>query len=122
MFLKYNFFTILWMGIILLLTLVTGENKANMEYPHFDKVIHLLSFCVLTFFMIIGFTKQDRYSSLRFNANRYAILVSIVYGVLLELLQWFISGRSLKVLDIVSDSIGCILGYYLFVLVYRVLK
>lgn len=110
------------MGLILLLTLVTGQNKANMEYPHFDKVIHLLSFCVLTFFMIVGFIKQDRYSLLRFNATRYAILISIVYGVVLELLQWFISGRSLKVFDVVSDAVGCVLGYYLFVFVYRILK
>jgi VanZ family protein len=122
MFLKYNFFTILWMAIIFLLTLVTGENKANMEYPHFDKVVHLLSFCALSFFMIVGFTKQDRYSLLRFNASRYAVLFSVLYGVVIELVQWVVPNRSLELFDVASDMVGSFLGYYLFVLVYRILK
>ena len=122
MFLKYNFFTILWMIIILLLTLVTGENRANMEYPHFEKVIHLFSFCALSFFMIVGFTKQDRYSRLRFDASRYGMFISMAYGLVTELIQIFVPQRQFEALDLLSDVLGSILGYFLFILVYRVLK
>ena len=122
MFLKYNFFTVLWMVFILLLTLVTGENKTSMEYPHFDKVIHLFSFCALSFFMIIGFTKQDRYSSLRFEPSRYALLFSIAYGLVIELVHIAVPEREFQAFDLLSDVIGCFLGYFLFVLVYRILK
>jgi VanZ family protein len=122
MFLKYNFFTIFWMAIILLLTLVTGENKAKMDYPHFDKVIHLISFCALSFFMIIGFTKQDRYSRLRFEASRYAVLFSIGYGLIIEFVHIVVPEREFESFDLLSNVLGSVLGYFLFVLVYRVLK
>ena len=122
MFLKYNFFTILWMAIILLLTLVTGENREHMEFPHFEKVIHLFSFCALSFFMIVGFTKQDRYTRLRFDPSRYAVLVSMSYGVIIELIQFIVIEHEFEALHLVSDILGSLLGYLLFVLVYRVLK
>lgn len=93
-----------------------------MEYPHFEKVIHLFSFCALSFLMIVGFTKQDTYSRLRFAAPKYAVLVASIYGLIIETIQLAVPHRQFEWLDLLSDIIGSVLGYFLFVLIYRVLK
>ncbi|MDB4835025.1 VanZ family protein [Cyclobacteriaceae bacterium] len=121
MFFKFNFFTIVWMGVILLLTLVTKHGTANVEYPHFDKVIHLVMFSVLSFLMIVGFTKQDAYSQLRFRAPIYAISIAILYGAVIEVIQAFVPNRDFELLDLASDAVGSFVGYYLYVLVYKIL-
>jgi len=110
------------MLIILLLTLVRAENETSMEYPHFEKVIHLFSFCALSFCMIVGFTKQDTYSRLRFEAPRYAVFISIGYACLIELIQFSISRETFGAFDLLSKSLGSLVGYFLFVFMYRVLK
>ena len=121
MFFKYNFFTFVLLGIILLLTLITSQSATTSEYPHFDKVIHAGLFCALSFFMIIGFTKQDTYSRLRFKAVPFALAASFLVGLSIELIQLFLPHRSFEVYDLVSDGVGSVLGYYLFVLIYKVL-
>ncbi len=121
MFFKYNFFTFIWMGIILVLTLITNQGTASEEYPHFDKVIHGVMFCALSFFMIVGFTKQDTYSRLRFKPVQYSLLVSMLLGIIIECVQLFVPNRSFEVYDLVSDGVGSAMGYYLFVLIYKIL-
>ena len=121
MFLKYNFYTIVWMLIILLLHLVTGEHHSNVDFPHFDKFIHFGMFAFLSYLMIIGFLKQDRYSTLRFKAPMFTLLVATIYAVLVESIQLFIPIRTFDFLDLVADLVGNVFGYYLFVFVYKVL-
>jgi len=121
MFLKFNFYTIIWMLIILLLHSVTGENHTNVDLPHFDKFIHFGMFAFLSYLMVIGFSKQDRYSHLRFNAPLFTLIIATVYAVLVESIQLFIPIRTFDLLDLVADLVGNVFGYYLFVFVYKVL-
>jgi VanZ family protein len=109
------------MFVILLLHLVTGEVHANVDVPHFDKLVHFLMFTFLTYLMVIGFSKQDRYSKLRFKAPMFTILVVTAYAIIVESIQLFIPIRTFDSLDLVADLVGNISGYYLFVFVYKVL-
>ena len=121
MFIRYNFFTAIWLGLVIVMTLITNQEVANEEYPHFEKVIHAVMFCVLSFFLIIGFTKQDKYSRLRFRAVRYALLASLIIAIAIESLQIALPERTFYLYDLVSDVIGAFVGYYVFVLIYKVL-
>lgn len=85
----------------------------------FDKLAHVFVFAVLTFLMIIGFTKQYTYRSLRFSAVKHSLLVSISYGILLETIQMFSPGRSLEIYDYIANTIGCFTGYGIFYIIYR---
>ncbi len=122
MFFKYNIFTLLWLVIVFLLVLITGENIASMEYPHIDKVVHVLLFSALSFMMNSGFVKQDRSMKLRFKAPIYAVSLAALAALLIELLQWAVTQRPFDGFSFLSDLVGCILGYFLFILVYQILK
>ncbi|WP_219729254.1 VanZ family protein [Kaistella palustris] len=82
----------------------------NMEFPFMfsgiDKVLHLMIFAML------GFCFMAAIPRIRF---LYFIQIMLIYGMLTEILQeemhW---GRSLEGLDLVADTVGVLIGYYVF--------
>lgn len=85
----------------------------------FDSFAHIFLFSVLVFLMIVGLKKQFSFPQFRHYAIRYAFLISLIYGAIIELLQhYFIYGRDGNMVDFVSNSIGCLLGIIFFKWVY----
>ena len=76
-------------------------------------------FAVLCFLMIVGFTKQYTYPKLQHFAVRASLLISTLFGIFIEIIQFsLIPGRSAEIMDIVSNTIGCIIGIIIFKWVY----
>ena len=78
--------------------------------PLTDKWSHFLAFTVLYVVTFVEVTRSR--SSIQTTRWRIdAVLFSLSFGVLIELLQWLIpTGRHAELLDIVADSIGVVLG------------
>lgn len=71
-----------------------------------DKVLHLSIFAALGFCFIAAFPKIKFY---------YFIQIILLYAFLTEILQEEMGlGRSMETLDIVADTIGCLIGYYTY--------
>ena len=69
-----------------------------------DKLLHLSIFAALGFFFMAAFPKIRLY---------YFIQIMLLYAFLTEILQEEMGlGRSMETLDIVADTIGCLIGYY----------
>lgn len=123
MFFRYNFFTLGWLLLVLLLTLTPGENMPQtglwQDLLSFDKVAHFFIFAVLVFLMIVGLSKQYRYLFLRNKAVSISLVLGIVYGIIIEIIQHFIPGRGFEITDILANTIGCFMGFGLFYLVYK---
>jgi VanZ family protein len=85
----------------------------------FDKFAHFFVFAILVFLLNIGLVKQHSYIWLRFNANKVSLISGISYGFLLELMQSFIPDRTFDPVDMLSNTIGCFLGSFLFYMVYK---
>ena len=122
MFLRYNLFGFIWLIIIFLLGLTPGESmpETNLwDMLSFDKLAHFAIFAILTVLWIIGLTKQYAYMSLRFNAEKVAVIGSIAVSLLLELFQAFIPGRSFEYYDMLANTLGVFLGLGSFYLVYK---
>ncbi len=123
MFFRYNVFTFCWMLLVLLLTLTPGDNmpKTNLwaSVLSFDTVAHFSVFGTLVFLMIIGLSKQYTFHFLRRKAIVVSLTVSILYGVLIELMQYSIPGRHFEFFDILANSLGCFVGFGVFYLVYK---
>ena len=85
----------------------------------FDKLAHLGVFAVLSFFMIIGFTKQFKYPKLQTSPVKYSLIISIFYGSILELGQAIVPERYANLYDLSFNLIGVLLGYGLFLLIYK---
>lgn len=83
----------------------------NLEYPFMfegiDKILHVTIFAMLGFCFVAAFPKVKFI---------YFFQIMLGYSILTEILQdemgW---GRSLEVLDLVADTVGILLGYYLFI-------
>lgn len=71
-----------------------------------DKVLHLSIFAALGFCFIAAFP------SIRFS---YFFQIILIYAFLTEIFQEEMKlGRSMETLDIVADTIGCLIGYYIY--------
>lgn len=119
MILKYNVFTLMWAVIILLLTLLAGGASSNIKMISLDKVIHCTIFAVQSFLLIVGLKKQHSYSYFKFNAGKMAILGTSLFGVLVELIQGFIPGRSFEWTDMLANVVGAFVGFLVFLLIYK---
>ncbi|WP_076395260.1 VanZ family protein [Chryseobacterium sp. C3] len=84
--------------------------EENHEYwfmfSGIDKILHLSIFAALGFFFIAAFPKIRFY---------YFIQIILLYAFLTEILQEEMGlGRSMETLDIVADTVGCLIGYYIY--------
>lgn len=71
-----------------------------------DKVLHLSIFAALGFSFMAAFPK------IKFS---YFFQIILIYAFLTEILQEEMGlGRSMEALDIVADTIGCLIGYYTY--------
>ena len=82
----------------------------NQEYwfmfSGIDKILHLSIFAALGFCLIAAFPKMKLL---------YYAYIILIYAFLTEILQDEMRlGRSGEWLDIVADTVGFFLGYYLF--------
>ena len=83
----------------------------NLEYPFMfdgiDKILHVTIFAMLGFCFVAAFPKVKFI---------YFFQIMLGYSILTEILQDEMGlGRSLEVLDLVADTVGVLLGYYLFI-------
>ena len=84
--------------------------EENHEYwfmfDGIDKLLHLSIFAALGFCFIAAFPKIKFY---------YFIQIILIYAFLTEILQQEMGlGRSMETLDIIADTLGCIIGYYIY--------
>jgi len=71
-----------------------------------DKVLHVSIFAALGFSFIAAFPK------IKFS---YFFQIILIYAFLTEILQEEMGlGRSMESLDIVADTVGCLIGYYVY--------
>ncbi len=120
MFLRYNLFTFLWAGVILLLILMPGQQMPAIDdLFSFDKLAHLGVFCILSFLMIVGFSKQTTYAKLNKNPLRYGMTISTGYASILELGQSIIPDRYANYQDMAFNLVGVIIGVVIFLLIYK---
>jgi VanZ family protein len=67
---------------------------------------------------LVGLSKQ--YSEGCFRFNKYLVAVSglMIYGIILELSQFYIPGREFEWMDVMANFVGVIFGRWMFHLVY----
>ncbi|MDN5203583.1 VanZ family protein [Fulvivirgaceae bacterium BMA10] len=123
MFIKYNALTLIWVLLIAILTLTPGNSVPDVGFwyfPHMDKVVHLGIFAVLVFLMIRGLRKQSSFPGIQKRAIGASILISLIYGVLIELIQIFVPFRSFEFEDVIANAVGCGTGYLVTNLVQKI--
>ena len=102
-----------YMGVIWLVSSFEMPALPVGLVPWRDKGVHVVEYGVLGFLLAHACLRTWRgrvagHASLRIGA--FAILFGVLWGVLDEIHQAFVPGRSADVLDVVADTIGVTLG------------
>jgi len=111
-----------WTLVIGVLTGLPGKNFPDMSFwklLQFDSAAHAFVFLVFTFLWGVALAKQRNFGFLSRNAVGFAAIVGVLYGISIEIMQYYIFiGRSCEFSDMVSDATGCLIGYFVFKAVY----
>lgn len=92
----------LWTALVIVLYLSTMKIDGPLPGDLSDKFYHGLCF------FILGFIADYAYPLSGFTARKYIPL--FLYGVLIEIIQYFIPYRSFSLADMLADALG--LGVY----------
>jgi len=85
----------------------------------FDKLAHMVLFAGFVLTQIIAYRKQIALRKLRNHAKKYAVVIALVYGALIEFFQsQFFFLRTSDPVDFLANAIGVFLGLALFRLIY----
>ncbi len=89
------------------LVVITWLATIELTYPHVeninDKISHIAAFYILALLSDFSFPNDN------FGLNKVSAL--LVYGLLLEMIQYFLPYRTFSLLDLMADGIG-LAGYF----------
>lgn len=91
--------------------------KLDVSLPNFDKLAHGAAYGLLGFLLAFGFFKLLRFS-LKTKLGG-VILTGVILGILDEVHQIFVPGRTPDPLDASADAVGIVLGLILFRLIFQ---
>jgi VanZ family protein len=66
-----------------------------------DKFSHFIAFAALAMSAALGWPKRDFFRSV--------LIPLLIFGVLIEIIQYFIPGREFSLLDMLADAVGIII-------------
>ena len=111
MFLKYNIWGILWVLLIFILCALPGRHLPPGPFFNFDKLVHFFFYATLQILLMRGFSLQTQFKFLQRNYLWFTAILSILYGIFIEINQGFIlRNRTFDLYDIAANIVGVILG------------
>ncbi len=98
-----------YMGLIWAVSSLEAPTFPTASFPLRDKGVHAVEYGVLGFLLAHAClrTFRDRASA---RVAMFAVLSGVLWGVLDEIHQAFVPGRSADLLDLVADSVGVAIG------------
>jgi len=109
-----------WASLILLLSVIPGEDLPSITFWEIDKIVHAIFYCVLSFAAILAIKKQYPQLPLRYTCIMYGVGLCILYGLCIEIVQGaFLESRSFDLYDLVANFMGCILGVTGIIIIFK---
>lgn len=110
-------FAFILLGGIAFLSLADFSDTSNTfsvdTFDLSDKLIHLIMYCCLSF-AIYGLTLYYKCSRA---AHLPILIFAVGYGSVMEYLQSFVPWRSCDVYDILANTLGAMIAYYVITVV-----
>lgn len=111
-----------WLLIITILSTYPGNKIPAPPFFQVDKVVHVLMYAPLSFFLVIAFFRQYNNLKLRLKVSLLIIVFAVFFGGIMEILQHYILiNRSGNIYDFTANTIGAILGVLSFPLIAKIL-
>lgn len=115
-FLKFWFPVILYSGIIFYVSSISNVTIPLQEI-HFDKILHVLEYIPFGFLVARGIwcTKPSLSGTILVIGVG---LAAFLFGMSDEYHQSFVMGRSSSITDLIGDTIGGVVGGYIYFLFF----
>jgi hypothetical protein len=114
-FLKHLQFSILLMGLILVLTLMPSNEVPSSSGIQLDKIVHFVLFFSFAFSLIIGLLKQYFWKIMNRKALKFTIAIALSLAIVTEVLQYFMRvGRNFDWTDIGFNILGVLCAIIVF--------
>lgn len=110
--------TIAYAGFIFYLSIMPSDQPPL--FPYSDKVFHAGMYCILAFLMFWSIHNTARKGWRRWGLA--SVAAAILYGAAIEICQLYMPTRSAEFSDAISNSIGAVIGVYLYVAVVKLRK
>jgi len=118
MFWRSTWPAFVWALIVLILCGIPGNDLPKLtflEWLNPDKIVHLILFGTQSFLLIHGFQKQISYSFLNRNSISASIIITVLFGCLVEVLQdQIFINRSGDFRDAIANAIGAFTGWWFY--------
>jgi VanZ family protein len=116
---KYIYGALLFYWIILL-SATSFPTESLPDLGGSDKIKHFGAYMVLTVLLTLTLMVQDKNTFLKKYAFPASVIIAALYGILDEVHQMFIPGRSCEFMDWVADLGGAITGSLMVYIYFRV--
>jgi VanZ family protein len=93
--------------LILVITYLSLTPRVGVDLGN-DKLGHFLAYGSLSFWTLLSYYKRT------FSNSATLIMLVVIYGFLMELGQLFVPGRTFSWLDLLANTLGAVLGFFLF--------
>lgn len=87
-----------------------------------DKIEHFGAYGLLSIFLFLAIKFQDKFLLLTNYPATFTILIASIYGVIDELHQLYIPGRSAEFYDWLADFTGSILAVIILIYLFKKLE
>lgn len=101
------------MVLIFISSSISSDNLPDIVFKLSDKFIHFVIFGILAVLVFRSFEIMKT-KIVHENAFPLSIAVTVLYGALDELHQYFVPGRFTSLADWVADALGAIVLLYLY--------
>jgi VanZ family protein len=115
-----------WALLILVACLIPA-NKVHRSFladiKHIDKYFHFIMYLAFSVILYIDLNKYRRLIKNRYLAFLYIFAISLFWGIIIEIIQYFfVSGRKGSILDVLANAGGIIAGLILVLTTVKYLQ
>lgn len=99
------YITVFYSLALTVVCLIPSNKLPDVEVSFADKIFHSITYLVLTFLWFYSFVY--RFKIERMKALIYASVISVAFGIIIEVLQEILTEtRSADLLDVLANSLG----------------
>ena len=109
-----KYLIIIWIIVVFILSSIPGSDIpkiSRFKIPHLDKIVHFIMYFTLQFLVLTEYYKNYKNKYLFTKVLLLTLLLSISYGLIMELLQEYLFiSRTASLYDFLANSAGAIFG------------
>lgn len=109
-FFKYHFWVIIWALVIFIQSSFPAISLPKVEWFGIDKIVHMGVFGMLAGLCYISFLNIKSRNIFTKNIYLSTAIITIIYGALDEIHQYFVPNRSCELQDWLADALGVMIA------------